>query len=44
MIPKLFYYSTEIIKQKGTINTQLLSTTGKCNFQFTFTFTDYVTL
>lgn len=42
MIPKLFYYSTEIIKQKGTINTQLLST--KCNFQFTFTFTDYVTL
>ena len=42
MIPKLFYYSTEIIKQIGTINTQLLST--KCNFQFTFTFTDYVTL
>ena len=42
MIPKLFYYSTEIMKQIGTINTQLLST--KCNFQFTFSFTDYVTL
>ena len=42
MIPKLFYYSTEIMKQIGTINTQLLST--KCYFQFTFTFIDYVTL